>query len=566
MQSEGPGGGGGGRMRRWRRAVAACAAGLLAAGALAATPLRDIRDFGAVADGATLNTAAINRAITETAQAGGGTVFVPAGRFVTGTLYLKSGVTLMLDNGAELVGSTDLRDYPENPAPAVRDTPEFARIRHLYPDNLEFGRHSLIYAADQHDVAVVGHGRINGRGSDPSFSKAELQRRGLAPRAAYLKRPYGLCFVRCTNVQVRDLTLEDLAFWCQDYLDCDGVVVDGVTVNSRKVDANNDGIDIDGSRRVRVSNCNFNTGDDSICLKASFRDCEDVTVTNSVCSSLANGVKFGTASNGGFKNIVISNLVMRDVSAAGLALEVVDGGTMSNVAISNVTMERVGAPFFLRLGDRGRRWMTPADQPAVGRLRDISISNVTATVFTPYDGRPLAGSITGLPGHPVENVSISDLRIIALRPHAKEARGPALDQIAEHVDEYPEYSMFGPLPCYGLFVRHARGLTLRNLDVRFAESDYRSAIVCDRVEDLVIDGLRAGVLAGGDPVVRLSQVRGAILSGAMAAEGTDTYLRVEGNSSRIVLHGNELTRAREQVSLEPGLPRETVVESRPGGS
>lgn len=530
---------------------------MIGAGVDACAAVHDIRDYGAVPDGRTLNTVAINKAVTVTAEEGGGTVVVPAGRFLTGTVYLRSRVTLQLESGAELLGSTNLADYPENPAPALDDSLPARRVRHLYPDNLEFGRLSLIYAAGQTDVAIIGAGRINGQGSHPNLSKQELRRRGVPERTAYLHRPYGLCFVGCTDVKVSGVTLVDLAFWSQDYLNCDRVEVTGVTVDSRKNDANNDGIDIDGSRHVRVDGCHFNAGDDAICLKANLRDCEDVRITNSLCSSLANGVKFGTASNGGFRNVTISNITMRDVNGAGIALEIVDGGTMDNIVVSDITMENVGAALFVRLGDRGARWMKPEDK-TVGTLRNISISRITATVYCPVDSRPLASSITGLPGHPVENVSLQDIHLTNVRAHTPEEASISLDGIGEHAGEYPEYSMFGPLPGHGLFIRDARGISVSNLAIECRGSDFRSAIVCDRVENLSIEGLRTTVTPGAGPIIALRDVKGARLTSVIAPVGTGVFLRAEGQSSAVVLRGNDLKNAHAAISLGEGLPAETV--------
>ncbi|MBI2516324.1 MAG: hypothetical protein HYV95_05355 [Opitutae bacterium] len=527
-------------------------------GFAASAAVHDIRHYGAVSDGVTLNTSAINHAVNAAVQAGGGTVVVPAGRFLTGTIYLRSHVTLQLEAGAELLGSTELGDYPESPAPALDDSVPARRIRHLYPENLEYGRHSLIYAAGQENVAVVGAGRINGQGSHPNLSKQALRQRGVPERDAYLKRPYGLSFVGCVDVKVSGVTLVDMAFWCQDYLNCERVEVTGVTVDSRKNDANNDGIDIDGSRQVRVDNCRFNSGDDSICLKANLRDCEDVRITNCTLSSLANGVKFGTASNGGFRNIRISGITMHDVNAAGLALEIVDGGTMEDVQVSDITMTNVGAAVFVRLGDRGRRWMKPEDR-AVGTVRNISISRVTATVFCPADARPLASSIAGLPGHPVENITLRDIRITNLRGHTlAEAEAISLGEIGEHAEDYPEYSMYGPLPGYGFFIRHARGISIQNLEIVCQEPDFRSAIVCDRAEDISIDGLRTTVQPGAQPVVRLHDVKGARLTGTRVSPDATTFLRVDGESSGVLLRGNDLKNVRTVVSLDQGLPVGTV--------
>lgn len=521
-------------------------------------PIRDIRDYGARPDGQTMNTAAINRAVEEAASAGGGTVRVPAGRFLTGTVNLRSNVTLHLEAGAVLVGSRNLKDYPENPAPEPADTLEFRRSRQTYPARLEFGRFSLISAIGQNNVAIEGAGIIDGQGDHPNFAKKELVARGLTRDQAHFQRPYGLSFVRCTNVHVRGITLRNLAFWCQDYLDCDGVAVDSVTVDSPAEDRNNDGIDIDGSRQVRVSNCRIDAGDDAICLKASYRDCEDITVTNCTLSSRANGVKFGTASNGGFKRIAISNLTIRQTGAAGLALEVVDGGTMDGVVISNIVMNRVGAAIFIRLGDRGSRWMSPADH-AVGAIRNVSIQNLVANVFTPYDGRPLASSISGLPGHPVDGIVLSNVRLLNLREHARsETKDLAEAVVPEQAAEYPEYSMFGALPAYGFFIRHARGITLDNVEVGYALSDHRSALVGEDVEDLHLRGWRSRTLPESEPVLRLKDVRGASINGTTAPRDTGVFLRVEGDSSGISLVGSDLSQAREPVSLAPHLPPASV--------
>jgi len=530
----------------------------LALGSASPARVHDIRDHGALPDGTTLSTAAVNSAVIAAAAEGGGTVRIPAGRFLSGTIYLLSNVTLQLEAGAVLLGSTELKDYPENPAPEPVDTPEFKRIRHLYPGNLEFGRHSLIYAAGQDNVAVIGPGLIDGQGDHPNFTKSVLVARGLTRNQAHFRRPYGLGFVRCTNVRVQDVAFRNMAFWCQSYLDCDGVQVTGVTINSRHNDRNNDGIDLDGCRNVRVSDCHFNTGDDSICLKASYRDCENIVITNSVCNSLANGVKFGTASNGGFRNIAISNLTMEHVSAAGLALEVVDGGTLDGVVISNIVMNQVGAAIFIRLGDRGARWMQPADH-AVGALRNVSISNVVAQVFTPYDGRPLASSISGLPGHPVEHISLSNIRILSLRDQPRSlTAGLATADVPEQPGDYPEYSMFGSLPAYGLYVRHARDVTLDNVWVGFARQDHRSSLVVDDAEDLQVRGWTAQTLPGADPVLRFKDVRRAAITGTVAPRETGNFLKVEGRSTDITIFGSDLTAARQPVELAPGVAEVNV--------
>lgn len=538
-----------------------CAA-LNAAGAGAAAPaVFDVREFGAVGDGQALCTTGMNRAVAAAVAVGGGTVLVPAGRFLTGTIYLQSNVTLHLAPGAVIVGSTELRDYPENPPPAPVDTVEFRRLLPVYPAALEFGRFAIISAAGQSNVRITGSGTIDGSGDHVNFSKKDMIARGLTRQEAHARRPFGLSFIRCRDVRVEGVTLRNLASWTQGYLDCDGVVVDGVTVDSPGDDRNNDGVDIDGCRNFRVVNSRFNTGDDAICLKSSFAVCENVVVANCVIRSRVNAVKFGTASNAGFKLVAISNLTVEHAGGAGVAFEVVDGGVLDGVVVSNVVMNEVAAVVFIRLGDRGRNWMRPGDH-AVGTLRNISISNITARVFTSYDGRPLSSPISGIPGHNVEDVSLSHVRVLILRDYPRAlTEGLVAVAIPEAEADYPEHAMFGSLPAYAFYVRHARGITFDDVDVSYAVTDSRPSLFCDDVQELTVRGWRSRVQPDGDPAVFLHNVKGATFSGGTASGGATTYLRVEGDSADIALLGMDLTGVRQPVSLAPNLSASTVRET-----
>lgn len=537
-------------------------AALFVVGARAAAPgVFNVRDFGATGDGRTLDTTSLNRAVEAAAAAGGGTVLVPAGRFLTGTIQLKSNVAFSIGPGAVIVGSTRIADYPENPPPEPVDTAPFRRLRPRYPDALEYGRFAIFAAAGQSNVRITGEGAIEGNGDHPNFSKKELVARGLTRQEAHARRPFGLSFVRCREVRVDGVTLRNLASWTQSYLDCDGVVVDGVTVDSAGEDRNNDGIDIDGCRNVRVVNSRFRTGDDAICLKSSFAPCENIVVANCVIHSRVNAVKFGTASNAGFRAVAVTNLVIEHAAAAGIALEVVDGGELDGVVISNLVMNEVGAAIFLRLGDRGRSWMRPEDH-VVGTLRNVSISNVTARVFTRYDGRPLASAISGIPGHGIENVNVSHVRLLVLRDCPRElTQGLTMAAIPEVEADYPEYAMFGSLPAYGFYVRHARGIVFDNVDVSYAATDFRPAFFADDVQDLTLRNWRSRAKPESDPVVFLRNVKGATLSGSSAPRDAATYLRVEGESADIALIGLDLTAARQPISLPADLPASTVRET-----
>jgi Glycosyl hydrolases family 28 len=523
--------------------------------------------YGFVGDGVTMNTRAFNSVIDSISKRGGGALSIPPGRYLTGTIYLKSGVTLNLESGAEILGSTNLADYPKNPPPAPTTT-------------LEFGQYSLIYAAGQHDIAITGEGKIYGQGSDSNFTKTFLIAHGWSATDAYLKRPYGLCFVGCRHVQVRNVTLENMAFWTEDYLDCDDVLVDGISVNNLKEDYNNDGIDLDGSRDVRISNCNFVAGDDAICLKSSYSMCENVAISNCVARSLCNGIKFGTASRVGFKNISISNCVIYETGLAGLALEIVDGGIMDGVTISNLTMDDVGTPIFIRLGNRAKKFLEDQPDIGIGTLKNIIISDITATVFE--KNGTFACPISGLPDHPIENVRISNVNIALKNGYSNEHLdefqhhnlnttsqiiGKDLDnkiksltaqQVPENPADYPEYSMFGPLPAYGFFCRHVKNIFFNNVDLSFEKPEYRTAFICYDVHELNIDGLHAQSSMESNPLLLFRDVTDAFLSRCTAPDETPVFLRLEGNSDHILIFASDLSHAVSAISLEAGIQKDGV--------
>jgi hypothetical protein len=548
-------------MTRWLLRLFSSGAAALAPGvalAAAASGVFDVRDFGAVGDGRTLCTAALNRAVEAAAGRGGGTVLVPAGRYLTGTVYLKSNVTVELGPGSVVAGSTSLADYPENPPPVPVDTVAFRRLRPRYPEALEYGRFAIFSAAGQDRVRITGTGTIEGNGDHPNFSKRELVARGLSRQEAHARRPFGLSFVRCREVRVDGVAFRNLASWTQSYLDCDGVQVEGVSVDSAGEDRNNDGIDLDGCRNFRVTGCRFNTGDDAICLKSSFAMCENGVIAGCVIRSRVNAVKFGTASLVGFRTIAIANLVVESAGAAGLALEIVDGGVLEDVVASNLTLHEVGAAFFIRLGDRGRQWMRPDDH-VVGVLRRVLIENVTASTVQPFAGNPFASSISGLAGHPVEDVRIRGLRLVPQKGYPRDGAHALLAAaVLESETDYPEFGMFGPLPASGVFVRHARDIVLDDVRVTPTAPEYRPTLYCQDVSGLRVNGLAAPVQPDGEAVVVLRDVNLAAFVGCRAPAGAPTYLRIEGASSEVTLSGVDLAGARQGVVLAPGLLPSTV--------
>ena len=430
-------------------------------------------DRGVIGDGSTLNTAAINKAVDEIAQGAGGTLVFPAGCYLTGTIYLKSGVKLRLEKDATILGSPNLVDYPENQPPRPSKT-------------LEFGRYSLIYADRQRDVGIEGVGTIDGQGDNPNFVKKDLKALGWNARDVYLKRPFGICFAGCKGVSVRGVHLRNAGFWMEDYLDCDQVNVDGILVQNLNDDANNDGIDVDGSQNVTITNSEFEAADDGICLKSSYSQCRNVHISHCKIQSTCNGIKLGTASYAGFSKIYASDCLIHDTYLAGIALEIVDGGRMDGVTVNRVRMDGIGAPIFMRIGDLGRRWLTEQVKQSPGSIRNISISNIDATVNQGPDSRPMACSITGLPGHDVENTDIRNVRIDDRRvPYSSKRR--TFDDVQELPRAYPEYSMFGALPACGFFLRHLTGVSLTDVSIQESDSENRYTVAIDDANRILLD-------------------------------------------------------------------------------
>jgi polygalacturonase len=481
----------------------------------------DVRDYGARPDGKTLCTKSIQKVIDECAKQGGGTVYFQPGTFLSGTIYMKSDVTLRLDTGSTLLGSTNLKDYP----PTVQ---AFRSYTDNYTDK------SLIYAENLKRIAITGNGTINGQGQP--F------------KGPYKVRPYMIRIIQCQDVLVKDVIIQNSPMWVQHYLACDDVRIDGITVRSR-VNGNNDGIDIDSCHRVIISNCNVSSGDDAIVLKStSARPCRDVTISNCVLSSHCNGLKMGTESNGGFQNIVMTGCSIYDTRLAGIALEIVDGGTMDRVVVSNITMNKVGAPIFLRLGNRARPFKKDMETPGIGVLHNITISNIEAT-----GANPTGCAISGLPGHAIENVTLSNLRLSFEGGGNKQ---DAVRSIPENPTAYPEYSMFGRLPAYGLYCRHVKDLKLLNVQLQLAAADKRHALVAEDCENLSIDDLDAPFSKDAAALIRLIDVKGALIRGCRPQMGTDTFLKLEGTASEgIVLATNDFGRVDKITETAPEVPK-----------
>lgn len=440
----------------------------LAAAALTAEArVYDITDYGAVSDTTRLSTAAVQKAIDSCNAAGGGTVSVPAGNYKIGSIVLRSNVTLNFENGATLYGSTDIADYQPM-------TTDYVSLRTNVPTI------QLIYADNASNVAITGLGTIDGRGK--AFPKLTWNDEGIT-------RPHLLRLIRCSDVTVSGVTLKNSGCWMQHYLACDRVKIHGITVINRN-NYNNDALDLDGCHNVTVSDMIADSDDDGITLKStSPRLCEDITISNCVVSSHCNAIKLGTETNGGFRNIIVRGVVVKpsaDQSSryfglptghSAISLEIVDGGSMSNVDIADITITGTESPIFIRLADRRRPYAENAPIDKVGSISGIRLHDIL------IDGAgPTGCSITGIEGHPVTDVQISDVTMRHAGGQPVTA-APADEKIAE----YPEATMWGILPAKGFWLNHTRNVTFRNVNVITDAPDERPLFVATDSPALVTD-------------------------------------------------------------------------------
>lgn len=440
----------------------------LAAAALTAEArVYDITDYGAVSDTMRLSTAAVQKAIDSCNAAGGGTVSVPTGNYKIGSIVLRSNVTLNLENGATLYGSTDIADYQPM-------TTDYVSLRTNMPTI------QLIYADNASNVAITGLGTIDGRGK--AFPKLSWNDEGIT-------RPHLLRLIRCSDVTVSGVTLKNSGCWMQHYLACDRVKIHGITVINRN-NYNNDALDLDGCHNVTVSDMIADSDDDGITLKStSPRLCEDITISNCVVSSHCNAIKLGTETNGGFRNIIVRGVVVKpsaDQSSryfglptghSAISLEIVDGGSMSNVDIADITITGTESPIFIRLADRRRPYAENVPIDKVGSISSIRLHDIL------IDGAgPTGCSITGIEGHPVTDVQISDVTMRHAGGQPVTA-APADEKIAE----YPEATMWGILPAKGFWLNHTRNVTFRNVNVITDAPDERPLFVATDSPALVTD-------------------------------------------------------------------------------
>jgi len=520
----------------------------------------NIIDFGAIPDGKTLNTDAIQKAIDVCTKTGGGQVYVAPGVYLTGTIFLKDNVILYLEAGAMLLGSTRIEDYKPR---------------------------SVIVAEGAHTIGIAGRGTIDGQGQafwelrDPETTPFERRKKfSWVPHHEYQhkKQVSGrlIRIIDCIDVHISNVVLKNSESWTLLILGCDDVNVRGVRILNPLIGPNTDGIDIDSSSNVTISDCYIYTADDAICLKNEVegytdRVCRNVTITNCILTTVCNAFKIGTGTKGSFENIVFSNSTIKAGESSeplaksaletidpehygnalgplgGLAIETVDGGNLRGVVVSNIVMKGVRAPIFIR---RANRASLRSPNAVPGILRDVTIDNIIAY------GASTTSSISGLPGYPVENVSLSNIRI--------EIEGGGTEKMAvrklnELPTTYPESSMWGRFPAHGFFCRHVDDLTLNNVSVTCENPDARPLLICDDVINLRIDGLASDPSVTAEHLLCFENVRDALVKGAIPPVGTRAWVHISGHdSANILLMPDDLRNVETPIIFDDDVPTDVV--------
>ncbi len=488
----------------------------------------NVSDFGAVGDGKTNDTKALQKAINACAESGGGRVTVGPGTYLTGTIQLKDNIDLHLMQNAVLLGVTDVEAYHDS---------------------------ALVLIKEVQNVTVSGYGKINGQGWHQNFNN-----RG---RAIKVNRPFQIFVTNSKFIRITGIKLRNAPMWNISLKKSEWITIDTIDIYSHS-NTNNDGIDID-AKNVVISNCIIDTDDDAIVFKSWTNGfvVENVSISNCRIASNCNAIKFGTWSAIGFRNISISNCVITSAAEdnvrtpwyeqyegiseqptviSGIALEVVDGGFIDGVTISNISMQGVQTPIFIRLGDRD----------GVGSLKNVLISNINAT-----NESRITSSITGIPGSYVENVTIKD---VIFNSKGTGTIEHANKIIPENNKGYPENRMYGAsLPAHGFYVRHAKGIQFENFRLNLVHPDARPAVLFDDVHNASLRNIQADLPVSDQPLFRIIQSENIRFSNYHSTKTVGTLLSVEGEKTKkIIIDNNDFLTVRKPYITKDGASQKEV--------
>ena len=485
----------------------------------AAKSFYNVRDYGAVGDGTNLDSPAINSAIDAAAAAGGGTVLLPAGTYLSGSIHLRSNIQLFIDAGAAILGAPQsLHAY--DPAEPFSG--------HAYQDSGHSHFHnSLIWGEGLTNVTICGRGMINGGGLVRSASLLDRLDNHAIPADQTVSTDdlrignKSICLKLCRNILIRDVTIFHGGWFAILVTGCDNLTIDNVTI-----DTDRDGMDLDCCRNTVVSNCRVNSpNDDGICPKSTYalgetRITENLTIVNCQVSGFVEGtlldgtmkpgrggtgrIKFGTESSGGFRNCTVANCTFR--SCHGLAIEEVDGGIMENITVNNLSMVDLrDYAIYITTGKRNR---TP-NLTTNSRGHNILISNVIADGVSKMSGI----QIMGLPEQPLTGIRLENIRL------SSNGGGTAADAAIipkELGTGYPEPGKIGTLPAYGVFARHVQDLELANITVNFSTNDLRPAANFNDIDGLEIDNFKPQLADGVPAAVFAADVHGLVVRNSPA--------------------------------------------------
>ncbi len=521
----------------------------------------NVRDFGAKGDGNTLDTAAVQAAIDACNKDQGGTVLVPAGVFVIGTIEMKSNVTLHIAQSGKLLGSDDGKQYHAADAiPLSGDS------------TLGDGNVGLIFAVNAQNIVIEGPGMIDGQGG-----QFRSPSRGVMPPAGISgsHRPYHLLFHRCKNLTVRDIFLFQSAFHSVRIIQSSYVKLDGIHIYNR-VNRNNDGFHFISSQYVHVSNCDVECQDDACAL---FGSCKFVTVANCSFSTRWSVFRFG---GGEAENITVSNCLIYQTYGCPIKMRCGPGSRFENISFSNLVMKDVTGPISIGLGPQQRRPTQPAQAPGAnatetnktpaqgekpGIVRNISFHGIQVTVAKPvqlsdvpfvsgYNPGEVFSCIVlnGMAEGFLENINFHDVHVTF--PGGGTAEQAAVRDVPKVAGEYYE---IGVPPAYALFARNVRGLTLHNVRFELTADDLRPAVVFDHVKDAAVNGLSVQGVERAESLLRFIETSDVLLSGSRVLTPSAVFLQVEGAASKqIAIDGGDFSRAAGPLSFKAGAPRESV--------
>ena len=527
------------------------------AGGLLGARVYNIRDFGAKGDGTSLDTVALQSAIDACHKDLGGTVLVPAGVFVIGTVELKSNVTVHISAQGKLLGSADGKQYHAADAIPLRGD-----------STLGDGNVGLLYAVGAENVTIEGNGTIDGQGAQ--FRSPE---RGFPPPSGRggAQRPYHLLFHQCKNLTVRDITLLNSAFHSIRVIQSSYVKMEGLHIRSR-VNHNNDGFHFISCERVHVNNCDVECQDDACAL---FGSNKWVTVTGCSFSTRWSVFRFG---GGNVEYIAVSNCVIYETFGCPIKIRCGPGDRFENMSFSNLIMDRVTGPISIGVGPRGERIVQPGAappppnpnrrpesmEPAI--CRNISFSNIHANVIHPEDLPETEFTSRYNPGEVYSCMALNGIggvfeKISFDNVHVTFAGGGSAEQAA--VRNVPkangEYYEAGVYPAYGLYARNVKGVTLSNVRLEVATPDLRPAMVFDHVEDVAVNGFSAQGDKEAESLVRIIDSKDVLMSASRVLSPVPVFARVEGAANQgITIDGGDLSKATTPVTLAGGATKTSV--------